>query len=186
MKFNSKTLSLDSDSTFPVELNGASPGNFYSQLAVSGTVSLGGATLAATLGFDSAISNKFTIIDNDSNDPVAGIFKNLPEGAALAIGGAQFQISYQGGDGNDVVLTQISAITPSHLDGVQKLPNGNIQIGATGIPNTSYNVQAADSLTPPVQWTVIGSGSADAQGKIQFIDTDAPNHSSRFYRLSLQ
>ena len=143
------------------------------------------ATLAATLGFASAVSNKFLIIQNDGNDPVVGTFKNLPEGATLIIGGAQFQITYHGGDGNDVVLTQITPITPPQLGAVQKLPNGSIQITATGLPNTTYHVQATDSLMPPVQWLDIGTATSDGQGGIQFTDPDAPNHSVRFYRLVL-
>ncbi len=181
----SLNLSLNSAATFRAQLNGTNAGFYCSEQSVAGTVSLGNATLAATLGFNSAVSNKFTIIENDANDPVVGTFKNLPEGATLVISGAQFQISYQGGDGNDVVLTQISDVTPPHIDGVEKLANGNIQISATGLPNASYNVEATDNLMPQVQWTLIGSGSSDAQGKFQFIDSDAPNHMMRFYRLTV-
>jgi len=107
----SLNLSLNSAATFRAQLNGTNAGFYCSEQSVAGTVSLGNATLAATLGFNSAVSNKFTIIENDANDPVVGTFKNLPEGATLVISGAQFQISYQGGDGNDVVLTQISDVT---------------------------------------------------------------------------
>ncbi len=183
LKLNSKNLSLDPASTFPVALGGTTPGLHYSQLAVNGTVDLGGASLIVTLGFNSSVSNKFTIIDNDGNDAVAGTFKNLPEGAALVIGGAQFQITYQGGDGNDVVLTQITAITPPHIGTIQKLPNGSMQIDATGLPNATYNIEATDNLTPP-QWTSIGTSISDAQGNLQLIDADAPSHSMRFYRLT--
>lgn len=184
-KLSSKNLVLDSASTFPVELLGTNAGVFYSQLAVTGTVDLGNATLGATLGFNSAVSNKFIIIDNDSNDPVTGTFKNLPEGATLIIGGAQFQITYHGGDGNDVALTQTSAVIPPNMSGVQKLPDGKIQVTATGLPNTTYTLQATDTLTPPVQWTNIGTANSDGQGKLQFVDPDAPNHTARFYRLAL-
>jgi autotransporter-associated beta strand protein len=187
MKLGSKNLLLDAASVFRVQLDGTNSAAVKnsSQLAVTGTVSLGGATLQATLGFASAVSNKFTIIDNDGADVVTGTFKNLPEGATLVIGEAQFQITYHGGDGNDVVLTQLSAITPTEIADVQRLGNGSIQITATGLPNTAFTAQATDSLTPPVQWTNIGTATADAQGHLQFIDTDAPNHPIRFYRFRL-
>ena len=184
MKLGSKNLSLDAASTFPVQLNGTA-GGLYSQLAVVGTVNLGGATLQATLGFNSAISNKFTVIDNDSNDPVGGTFKNLPEGATLVIGGAQFQISYQGGNGNDVVLTQISAITQPQFSGISKLPDGSIQLPGTGLPNTTYTVQVTENLTPPVQWSDLGTTTTDANGLMTFVAPAAPNHPMRFYRLML-
>src|SRR5205085_7535931 len=47
----------------------------------------------------------FTIIANDGTDPVVGSFFQMPEGTELQVGGGTMQISYHGGDGNDVVLT---------------------------------------------------------------------------------
>ena len=40
-----------------------------------------------------------------------GTFNGLPQDAIVAIGGVQFRISYVGGDGDDVVLTQIPQAT---------------------------------------------------------------------------
>jgi len=52
----------------------------------------------------------FTIIDNKGSHPIEGsaMFKDLPEGAEVTVGGAIFKISYVGGDGNDVVLTALN------------------------------------------------------------------------------
>lgn len=52
----------------------------------------------------------FTIIDNKGPHPIEGsaMFKDLPEGAEVTVGGAIFKISYVGGDGNDVVLTALN------------------------------------------------------------------------------
>lgn len=52
----------------------------------------------------------FTIIDNKTTYPIEGsaMFKDLPEGAEVTVGGAIFKISYVGGDGNDVVLTALN------------------------------------------------------------------------------
>jgi autotransporter-associated beta strand protein len=86
------------------EINGPAPGSGYDQVKVLGAVSLGGATLRATLGFTPTAAESFVIIDNEGNDPVIGTFAGLPEGAALDIGGQRFVITYHGGDGNDVVL----------------------------------------------------------------------------------
>src|SRR5437762_10748101 len=38
---------------------------------------------------------------------MSGMFKALPEGAEFTNGGQLLHISYQGGDGNDVVLTVV-------------------------------------------------------------------------------
>ena len=52
----------------------------------------------------------FTIINNRGTSPIDGsaMFKDLPEGAEVTVGGAIFKISYVGGDGNDVVLTALN------------------------------------------------------------------------------
>ena len=47
----------------------------------------------------------YTIIKNDASDTVIGTFTGLAQGATFAVNGVTFQISYTGGDGNDVVLT---------------------------------------------------------------------------------
>ena len=90
------------------------------QLAVTGTVSIGGAVL------DALVTNgplpppalaAFTIIDNDGSDPVNGTFADLQEGAALTVGAFRLQITYRGGDGNDVVLHNVTPIQYSLAEG---------------------------------------------------------------------
>lgn len=53
--------------------------------------------------------DKFTIINNQGDTAVLGTFNGLAEGATVTSGEVAFQISYVGGDGNDVVLTVISS-----------------------------------------------------------------------------
>jgi fibronectin-binding autotransporter adhesin len=97
-------------SDFFVELNGPVAGTGYDQLKVRGSVGLSNATLHATLGFPSVISNSFTIIDNDGADVVSGTFNGLAQNATVFINGIPFRISYTGGTGNDVVLTQLAGL----------------------------------------------------------------------------
>ena len=87
----------------------------YDQVKVTGTVSLGGATLDASLigGFVPGFGNAFTIIDNDGSDAVTGTFAGLAEGAVVDVGGTGMLITYKGGDGNDVVLTGRRASSPA-------------------------------------------------------------------------
>ena len=66
---------------------------------------LGGATLSVVLGFEAVPGMMFTIVDNDGTDAVSGIFGGLPEGATFGLAGHSFGITYQGGTGNDVVVT---------------------------------------------------------------------------------
>jgi autotransporter-associated beta strand protein len=53
------------------------------------------------------IGFQFTIIENTSSNPTIGTFNGVPEGSQIAVGNNLFAISYLGGNGNDVVLTNL-------------------------------------------------------------------------------
>jgi hypothetical protein len=64
--------------------------------------------------------NTFTIVSNDSTDAITGTFNGLPESAVfsvprVAMSPLTFQITYKGGDGNDVVLTALNPTNPTFL-----------------------------------------------------------------------
>ena len=99
------SLKLAPGATYLVDLNGTAVGSLYDQTAVSGSVNLSFANLSLRVGFAPAAGNQFTIINNAGTTGITGIFIGLSEGATLSAGGANFTISYRGGDGNDVVLT---------------------------------------------------------------------------------
>jgi hypothetical protein len=44
---------------------------------------------------------------NTSDSAIIGSFKRLPDGAEVSIGRNNFQVSYSGGDGNDLTLTVV-------------------------------------------------------------------------------
>ena len=48
-----------------------------------------------------------TVINNTSATPISGTFANLPDASTFTIHGNTFQISYEGGDGNDLTLTVV-------------------------------------------------------------------------------
>ena len=117
-----------------IELDAAHAG--YDQIVVKGTVSLDQAVLDLTLldGFDPVLGTTFTIIDNDGTDSVVGTFKGLAEGAAIVVNRDTFEISYRGGDGNDVVLTLITP-PPPPVEGVTI-----IGTNASNVVNASQTV----------------------------------------------
>jgi autotransporter-associated beta strand protein len=95
---------FNSGSSVRVRLNGTSAGTGYDQVNVSGRVDLSGApTLAASLGFASAIGDTFAILT--SSGGVSGTFNGLPDGTVFTLGTSRFQISYTG---TSVVLTHIA------------------------------------------------------------------------------
>ncbi len=103
-KLDTGSVSFDSNTTFEVELDGPTVETQYDQLNVSGTVSLGNATLSVLPGYNPAANTEFVIINNDGGDAVTGTFDGRSEGSDFTIGPDYFIITYQGGTGNDVVL----------------------------------------------------------------------------------
>jgi len=99
--------------TFFVQLDGTTVGTTYDQLNVTGTVNITGAALSGTVGFTPAVTNTFTIINNDGSDAITGTFSGLGEGELFMLDGKQFRINYAAGTGNDVVLTYVGTLDPA-------------------------------------------------------------------------
>ena len=49
----------------------------------------------------------FMVINDIAATPIAGTFSNLPDGSIFTSNGNTYQVSYEGGDGNDLTLTVI-------------------------------------------------------------------------------
>ncbi len=107
-------LLLSANDTLAIEIGGLNAATDYDNLIVIGTVSLGGATLDvqqfAGFSLSTMVAQSFTIIDNDDVDLVTGEFAGLPEGSKISYAGGNLYITYQGGDGNDVVLNNYPVI----------------------------------------------------------------------------
>jgi fibronectin-binding autotransporter adhesin len=82
------------------------------QLDVVGLVRLNNATLLPNVVNDPGEGEDLTIIDNDGTDAIIGTFNGLAEGATFGADGRLFTITYVGGTGNDVVITQINNTAP--------------------------------------------------------------------------
>jgi autotransporter passenger strand-loop-strand repeat protein len=110
------SLTLASSASFLEDIDGAAPGaGGYDQTIVQagGTVSLGGATLVLSSddSFAPTLGDVYTIIDNQTAGAVTGAFAGLAQGSLFAFDGALMQISYAGGDGDDVTLTDVASFT---------------------------------------------------------------------------
>lgn len=105
---NTGSLSLGTGTTVNMELNGTVAGANYDQFNVTGTVNIAsGVTLNAILGYVPGAGHSYTIINNDGADAVTGTFAGLADDAFFFIGPNSFSINYNGGDGNDVVITSV-------------------------------------------------------------------------------
>lgn len=106
-------LTLNSGSTFTVELNGNLAANYDSLSVTGGSVELGDATLTSSLGggYTPGASDKLFVIVNSPGVSVTGTFNGLAQGDSFLIGATTAYISYTGDSlgntatgGNDVVI----------------------------------------------------------------------------------
>ena len=138
-------LALDAADPMTIVLQG----DDTTAVTLAGAVALDNTPLNLSLaaGYNPALSDSITLIDNDGSDPVIGTFAGLAEGATLLVGGETFRITYSGGDGgNNVVLTRVNAN-----------PGGGVSISGTPIQNAtltaSHTLVDADGLgTVTYKW----------------------------------
>ncbi len=148
---NLTNLDMQSGSNLSMEMNGLAN---YGQLNASGTVVLNNATLLLSWNFASATGNVFTIINQTSAGAITGTFSGLAEGATFTGNGRTYQITYAGGDGNDVVLTDITAGGPT--------PTPTPTPTLTPTPTPTPIVTPATTPTPGPNIPTTGGGGAIA------------------------
>jgi fibronectin-binding autotransporter adhesin len=102
-----KTLTLRADSTYSYKLN--------TNNARADQVIAKGVTIEAGAQFSfQAVANRiltigtvFTAINNTSANAITGTFVNLPDNSTFTAGRNNYQVSYEGGTGNDLTLTVV-------------------------------------------------------------------------------
>jgi len=140
---NTGNLSFGSGTTVNMELNGVIAGTNYDQFNVTGTVNISpGVTLNATVGYSPGAGDSYTIINNDGGDAVTGFFAGLPDGTVFFIGANSFRIDYDGGSGNDVVITSVSLCNavsiPTNITTLTSPPAGPVNV-PVNVDNTTGN-----------------------------------------------
>jgi len=145
------------------------------QLQVTGTVDLSTnpqLSLTVDPSFLATPGQSIILIDNDGTaDAVVGTFSNMPEGKLLTYNYVQYQLTYKGGDGNDVALiphptysTLAASLNPSvfgqaiaftaTVTGVQGTPTGAVTfkdgattLGAPTLDATGKAIYSTSALT---------------------------------------
>ena len=130
--FSGGTISFNGGSV-QMNIGGRTPGsaaNQYSRFTVNGGILLSNSPALNLYGsYGPRPGDSFMLITNDGGDAIVGTFAGLPEGATLNFNGLDFQITYTGGNGNDVVIT--STIAPdNHAPAVDTLANYTVNAGA--------------------------------------------------------
>jgi hypothetical protein len=112
---SNKSVSFNTGSIFAAEITGATPGvGGYDQLTVSdpaGVSITGTSVISLSLDYAPALAAMFTLIDNAGSDAIVGAFSNLADDSTITLSylgtNYDFLADYQGGTGNDLVLTAI-------------------------------------------------------------------------------
>ncbi len=109
---------LTESGTYQAELGGTTACSGYDQLVVGGMVTLDDSGVPPTQGilqvslvngFKAKAGETFEIINNKGTKAVTDTFSGMAEGSTFTVSGTVFKITYKGGDGNDVVLSVVSA-----------------------------------------------------------------------------
>lgn len=181
------SINLGSASQLLMDLGGTNAGVNMDQLEmVTGALTIPGCSLVVTQNFSGAVSNKYPILTVLTGGASMGTFTGVAEGAnVVSSSGRAFRVNYATGTGNnDIVLTQLEALSAANFTGIVKVANG-MQLNATGAANASYVVQANTNLNT-TNWIDIATISASGVGALQFVDTNVVNFPVRFYRFKAQ
>jgi hypothetical protein len=156
-------------------------------MKMNGTLDLGGATLQIDNGAPAYnFGAVYKLVDNASTKPVLGTFAGLPEGSMVA---NRYKVSYVGGDGNDVTLTDLGLVPasvsltvspdypqtgtpidftttvtsyPQTPTGTVTFSAGTTVLGTAPLTNGAARLTAGASL-PRGQYTVTAAYSGDAR-----------------------
>ena len=102
-----RALTFKADSTYTCKLSTRNPS--ADQVIAKGVTIDSGAQFSFQQIGNTRLSSgtAFTVINNTSAIPITGAFANLPDSSTFTVGPNNYQVSYEGGDGNDLTLTVV-------------------------------------------------------------------------------
>ncbi|MFO1476236.1 MAG: hypothetical protein U1F98_06240 [Verrucomicrobiota bacterium] len=193
-RLTAAVVDLDLHSALSIRLGGTNAGVDFGQVVALETFNLIDATASLDVqmqpGFVGAIGNSYLIVRLDGTNSVGmplvpgntNGFSGLGEGSLLSLpDGAAFRISYKGGDGNDIVLTQVAV--PPVLHPLLFQGDGSILISGAGTPGEIYEVQSTTNLGNLGGWILIGTTQAQPDGSLFLVETNPPAASQVYFRL---
>src|SRR5690606_16314418 len=104
------TMLLDDSDTIEIEIEGLTACTLFDQYEIIDALTLGDAQLDVqfTNGYLPEPNDSWMIFDNTFVGAVNGTFNGLAEGGTFIVDGYELEITYLGGNGNDIVLTVVS------------------------------------------------------------------------------
>jgi autotransporter-associated beta strand protein len=146
-------LVVNADATYNLEFNSNQAA--FDKLVVNGVTINNAALIISDLGNGAALpaGTSYVIVDNTSGSPVTGTFNGLAEGSTIDAGMAKFQITYQGGTGNDIALIVSQSPTGGPL--ALLTPTYNCQTGAFTLRTSGGNGSPVEYYAAPgiTGWT---------------------------------
>jgi hypothetical protein len=102
-----KALTFNSDATYTCTLQASKKKSANDEVVANGVTIASGAqfNLVARVQGKLKAGTSFTVLSNTASTPISGAFANLADGAVITVGNTKLQASYEGGDGNDLILT---------------------------------------------------------------------------------
>lgn len=77
------------------------------------------------------------------------------------------------------LTVQSPVATLQNIVSIESLPDGSRRIVFMGVPGYTYRIEGSPNL---VTWEPLGSREAGANGRFEYVDEDAPDHPTRYYR----
>jgi hypothetical protein len=178
-----------SGTTINIEIDNTTPCLGHDFIFAPNGLTLSSATLNLSGNYSPTVGDTVLIIEL-TNDTITGTFNGLNEGDFITLNGSQWSISYIGGDGNDVVLTNV-ALPVELLSFEGEQTEEGILLSwetATELNNDYFDIEfSLNGSNFEKIGQVQGAGTTLDNQSYEFIDDlnhlDLENQNSLYYRL---
>ncbi len=181
------TIDFTMGVTFEIEINGTTPGTQHDQLVTNYHIDISGATLEVSGTHVPGPGDEIVIFDIDPAHNLIGTFNGIPEGGAVTLDNDEvLYISYQGGDGNDIVALADSPL-PIELVGFNARATDDVVklywTTASETNNDYFTIErSADGRNFEAIATVYGNGTTTEASNYVHVDNN-PKSGLNYYRL---
>lgn len=178
-------------------INGPTIDTHYPQLKVSSPVELNDVDLVISGTYQPTVSDSFNLVSNESPAPFVGTFNGKTQWAPVTINGGthQKELTYVGGDGNDIVLIRANTAPVALDDEVDTdevttllinvlADNGN---GADSDDENNLDPTLTVNLSSPYRGALVnhsdGTFTFNPNGEFEFLAVGESTTESFTYRI---
>ncbi|MEM9835713.1 MAG: fibronectin type III domain-containing protein [Bacteroidota bacterium] len=182
---DSETLSNLTGVELNIELEGTTPCTEYDQLQLGvQAVDITNGVLVLSGDYVPTAGETFVLIERSSTSSIVGNFVGLPEGATVDFNGVELEITYQGGDGDDVVLTAVAVLPLDLLSfSGEARDKTNLLNWTTANAVDFSHFEVERSPNGQGTWSVLAQSDLQSSGAHAYIDQTPL--STAYYRLKM-